>query len=205
MHIPEFEYFAPKTVSEVCSLLGRFKGRTTLLAGGTDLLVSMKQKVKTPEHVIGLKGIPGLRHITQHAKDLSIGVLTSIGALERSDVINVHFPALADAARSVASPNLRNVGTVGGNICLDTRCCYYNKSDGFRNSIGLCLKRGGGVCHVATKAKKCFAVSQGDTIPVLIAWAPKLRYSPWTGGRSSPWRISTATTEKIISILGQRR
>lgn len=169
MHLPEFEYLAPKTISEACSLLSQFKGHVKLVAGGTDLLVSMKQKVKTPEHVIGLKGIPGLSYIKQDANNLSIGVLTRISDLERSDVINARFPFLADAARSVASPNLRNVGTIGGNICLDTRCCYYNKSDSFRNSMGPCLKFGGDVCHVVTKGKKCFAVSQADTVPALIA------------------------------------
>ncbi len=169
MYLPEFEYFAPQTVAEACSLLSEFKGRVKLMAGGTDLLVSMKQKVKDPGHVVALKRIPDLSYIREDANNVNIGIMTTIAALERSNEVNARLQVLADAARSVASPNLRNAGTVGGNVCLDTRCCYYNKSDSFRESIGACLKFGGDVCHVAPKGKKCFAISQGDTVPALIA------------------------------------
>jgi len=186
MRIQEFEYFAPKTATEACSFLSQFKGHVKLMAGGTDLLVSMKQKIKTSERVIGLKGISDLSYIRQTGPDLSIGSMTRIGTLERSDIINSRLPFLADAARSVASPNLRNAGTIGGNICLDTRCCYYNKSDSFRNLIGPCLKLAGEVCHVASKSKKCFAVSQGDTIPVLIALGTKVAIQSLDGKRTIP-------------------
>lgn len=174
MYLPAFQYLAPSTVSEACSLLSRFEGRVQLLAGGTDLLVSMKQKVKTPEYVVALKGIPDLSGIREDADGMRIGALTRISAVEKSEAIGARFPILAEAARSVASPNLRNAGTLGGNICLDTRCCYYNKSSDFRDAMGPCLKCGGDVCHVSAKGKKCLAVSQGDTVPALIALGAKV-------------------------------
>ncbi|MEW6663637.1 MAG: FAD binding domain-containing protein [Thermodesulfobacteriota bacterium] len=192
MRLPEFSFLAPKTLSEACSLLEKHKGHAKLIAGGTDLLVSMKQKIKTPEYVIDLKGIPDLRYIEQDGNGVKIGILTSISALARSGVVQERFPVLADAALSVASPNLRNAATLGGNICLDTRCCYYNKSDAFRRSIGACLKFGGDVCHVTKKGKRCFAVSQADTVPALVALGVKLK-------------IESADETKVVPIEGLYR
>ncbi len=187
MSLPEFNYLAPKSISEACSMLGEHKGHAKVIAGGTDLLVSMKQRVKTPENVIDLKGIPGLRYIKQNGRDMKIGILTLIGDLERSKVVKEHFPILAEAAQYLASPNLRNLGTIGGNICLDTRCCYYNKSNVFRKSIDVCLKFGGDICHVVKKGKKCLAISQADIVPALIALGAKVK-------------IVSSEEEKIIPL-----
>jgi len=175
MRLRAFNYLAPKTISEACSLLKEYEGHAKVMAGGTDLLVSMKQRVRPPKQVISLKGIPDLSHIKQSEKEMKIGAMTRISDLERSSTVREHFPILAEAARSVASPNLRNLGTLGGNLCLDTRCSYYNKSDTFRKPIGPCLKFGGDVCHVVKRGKKCFAVFQADMVPALIALRAKVR------------------------------
>lgn len=186
MRLPEFTYFSPTTVSEACALLREHEGHVRLMAGGTDLLVSMKQQITTPEHVVGLKGIPDLRYIRQDADGTRIGALTPISTLERSPVVSSRFPILAEAAGAIAAPNLRNMGTIGGNICLDTRCCYYNKSRDFRDSIGSCLKLGGDVCHITGRKGRCLAVSQGDTAPALIALGAKVTLQSDGGSKTIP-------------------
>jgi len=175
MSLPEFIYETPATVSEVCAMLEKYQGRAEVIAGGTDLLVSMKQRVKAPECLISLKKVSGLRYIRRNGEELQIGAMTTIGDLVRSREVKKSYPVLAEAARCLASPNLRNVATVGGNICLDTRCLYYNKAVPFRKAIGACLKFGGDVCHVAKASKKCFAVSQADLVPALIALGAKVK------------------------------
>jgi len=186
MRLRKFNYLAPKTISEVCSFLKEYEGHAKVMAGGTDLLVSMKQRVKTPEQVISLKGIPDLSYIKQNEKEMKIGAMTLISDLERSIDVREHFPILAQAARCLASPNLRNLGTLGGNICLDTRCCYYNKSDAFRKPMGPCLKFNGDVCHVVKKGKKCLAIFQADMVPALIALAATLKVESSDGEKTIP-------------------
>ncbi len=187
MRLPSFYYLSPKSISEACSMLKEYNKNAKVIAGGTDLLVSMKQRVKTPNYLIGLKGISDLNYIRQNGKDVKIGILTLISDLEQSNVIKEHFPVLADAVKCLGSPHLRGMGTIGGNICLDTRCCYYNQSKFFRKSVGLCLKFGGDVCHVLKKGKKCFAISQADTVPALIALDAKVK-------------IQSTDKEKVIPV-----
>ncbi len=169
MRLSKFEYLEPGSIGEACSMLAANKGDARLLSGGTDLLVMMKQRVVTPQHVINLKSVPDLAYIKYDAKDgLRIGPLTTLRAITRSPLVKEHFPILAEAAARVASPLIRNGATIGGNIGLDSKCWYYNQSAQWRKSFEPCLKRGGNVCHVVKGGKRCFSVCCADTVPALI-------------------------------------
>ena len=140
-----------------------------ILAGGTDLIPSMRQKLFDPEYVLDLHAVAGMRGIRPKADgSVEIGALTTIRAIERSEFLRQHYPVLTEAAATVASPVLRNMGTIGGNICLDTRCLWYNQSLQWRKSCGFCIKKDGDLCHVAPGGTKCWAAFSGDTPPALL-------------------------------------
>jgi 4-hydroxybenzoyl-CoA reductase subunit beta len=171
-----FEYIKAKTVEEACSLLSKHKGEAKLLAGGTEAIVRMKQRVESPQYLIDLKEISGLDTIeTDKDGALRIGSLATIKTIETSSVIKEKFGVLAQAASKVASSQLRNRGTIGGNIYLDSRCPYFNQSYHWKKSLPLCFKAGGDVCHVAKGGKICFAVCSADTVPALIALGAKVK------------------------------
>jgi len=148
MLLPEFDYLAPKTKEEMSSFLLKHKEEAKILGGGTELLVSMKQKVATPHYVINLKTIPGLDYVKSDKKGgMKVGALTTLATIEESAEVQKKFPLLAQAVGSVASPHMRQMATIGGNICLDARCGYYNQSKEWRKARETCLKLGGDVCH----------------------------------------------------------
>ena len=148
MRLPKFDYLAPKTREDLTSLLLKHKDGAKILGGGTELLVSMKQNILTPRYVINLKTVSGLDYITSnHEGGMSIGALTPLNRIEESPEVKSTFPVLAQAAASVASPHIRQMATIGGNICLDARCGYYNQSKEWRKVRETCLKQGGTVCH----------------------------------------------------------
>ena len=127
-----------------------------IIAGGTDLIPSMKQKLFEPEFVLDLRRIEGLCGIKALADGgAEIGALTTLREIEHSPFLRQHYPVLTDAAATVASPVLRNMGTIGGNICLDTRCLWYNQSLTWRKGCGFCIKKDGDLCHVAPPALLC--------------------------------------------------
>jgi 4-hydroxybenzoyl-CoA reductase subunit beta len=159
-------------------------GNVRLLAGGTDLIPSMRQKLFEPEHVLDLRGIAALRGIKPQADGgVEIGALTTLRAIERSDYLRQHYPVLTEAAATVASPVLRNMGTVGGNICLDTRCLWYNQSLTWRKACGFCIKKDGDLCHVAPGGTKCWAVFSGDTPPALLCLNAEIEIASANGTR----------------------
>jgi len=129
----------------------------------------MRQHLFEPEHVLDLRGIDALRGIKpQLDGGVEIGALTTLRAIERSEFLRQHYPVLTEAAATVASPVLRNMGTIGGNICLDTRCLWYNQSLIWRKGCGFCIKKDGDLCHVAPGGTKCWAIFSGDTPPALL-------------------------------------
>jgi 4-hydroxybenzoyl-CoA reductase subunit beta len=129
----------------------------------------MRQKLFEPEYVLDLRRVATMRGIEpQPDGGVAIGALTALRAIERSDLLRQHYPVLAEAAATVASPVLRNMGTIGGNICLDTRCLWYNQSLTWRKGCGFCIKKDGDLCHVAPGGTKCWAVFSGDTPPALL-------------------------------------
>jgi 4-hydroxybenzoyl-CoA reductase subunit beta len=140
-----------------------------VIAGGTDLIPSMKQKLFEPEHVIDLRRVDELRGIKLLPDgSVEIGALTTLRDIEHSSLLRQHYSVLSEAAATVASPVLRNMGTIGGNICLDTRCLWYNQSLTWRKGCGFCIKKDGDLCHVAPGGTKCWAAFSADTPPALL-------------------------------------
>jgi 4-hydroxybenzoyl-CoA reductase subunit beta len=155
-----------------------------VIAGGTDLIPSMKQKLFEPEYVLDVRAIRELRGIRPLADGgVEIGALTTLREIERSAFLRQYYPVLAEAAASVASPVLRNMGTIGGNICLDTRCLWYNQSLTWRKGCGFCIKKDGDLCHVAPGGTKCWAAFSGDTPPALLCLDAELEVASATGTR----------------------
>jgi 4-hydroxybenzoyl-CoA reductase subunit beta len=169
LSLPDFKLLRPRTTEAALDHLGDHAGSLRVLAGGTDLIPSMRQHLFEPEHVLDLRGIDALRGIKpQLDGGVEIGALTTLRAIERSEFLRQHYPVLTEAAATVASPVLRNMGTIGGNICLDTRCLWYNQSLIWRKGCGFCIKKDGDLCHVAPGGTKCWAIFSGDTPPALL-------------------------------------
>jgi len=182
LRLPWFDYRAPRSVGEAVEILAREGPAAMLVAGGTDLLPNMKRRHQTPKVLVSLRGISAL-------KSFSNGSGATFGScLSLSDVVrNEKTPtALRQAAAQIATPHLRNMGTLGGNLCLDTRCTYYNQNQEWRQAIGFCLKKDGQTCWVATASKRCVAVSSTDTAPALIALNAKVVLAGPGGEREIP-------------------
>jgi 4-hydroxybenzoyl-CoA reductase subunit beta len=189
LSLPEFKLLRPRSVEEAVGYIGEHAGSFRVLAGGTDLIPSMRQKLFEPEHVLDLRGITALRGISpQPDGGVEIGALTTLREIERSDFLREHYPVLSEAAATVASPVLRNMGTVGGNICLDTRCLWYNQSLTWRKGCGFCIKKDGDLCHVAPGGTKCWAVFSGDTPPALLCLNAEIEIASPGGTRRIPLR-----------------
>jgi 4-hydroxybenzoyl-CoA reductase subunit beta len=187
MSLPSFQLLRPKTLDEAVALLARHDSETKIVAGGTDLLPSMKQKLFTPAYVLDLRAVRDLSGIRNVAgQGVEIGALTSLTAIEHSPAIRKDYPVLYEAVRTVASPVLRNMGTLGGNVCLDTRCLWYNQSLQWRKSCGFCLKKDGNLCHVAPGGKFCWAAFSGDTAPALLCLGAELEIISSHGVRRTP-------------------
>ncbi|MGD8320443.1 MAG: FAD binding domain-containing protein [Gemmatimonadota bacterium] len=168
LRLPPFRYHRPRTVGEAVSLLGEHAGDVMPVAGGTDLMPNMKHRLFEPGHLVALKGIDELAGIREEDGWLRIGAAETLSSVARDAGVRARFPALADAAGHVAGPQLRNMATLGGNLCLDTRCTYYNQTAFWRKALGYCLKKDGDVCHVTKVGKKCVAAHSADTPPVLM-------------------------------------
>ena len=174
MRLPHFKYHAPTTVREAAELLTAPSG-AMLVAGGTDLLPNMKRRQQVPPTLIGLRRIAELRAIQSAASllglrdGMTVGAGVTLTELVRNTRIRESYGALWQAAAQVATPHLRNMGTLGGNLCLDTRCNYYDQNYEWRKAIDFCMKKDGKVCWVATGSPKCLAVSSTDTAPALLA------------------------------------
>src|SRR6185437_10418395 len=208
LSLPEFKLLRPRTVAEAIELLARHAPDVQVIAGGTDLIPSMRQKLFAPRYVIDIRGIrelmgirsaatPGARAEAGRLRDsrqdagatgvgVEIGTLTTLSEIEHSDFLREHYPVLAEAAATVASPILRNMGTLGGNICLDTRCLWYNQSLTWRKGCGFCIKKDGDLCHVAPGGTKCWAVFSGDTPPALLCLAAEIEIASASGSRRMP-------------------
>ncbi len=170
MRLPRFEHLEPRSLNEALELLAEHSEDAKVIAGGTELLVSMKQGLLEPSYLINLKEIPELAFISyDDEKGLRIGALTKLAAVIESKVIRGKFPVLAQAADQVAAPPLQQMGTLGGNLCLNTRCFYYNQSRFWRQARPACYKTGGEVCYVVKGGNRCYAVYQGDMAPALMA------------------------------------
>ena len=184
MSLPRFKLFRPRTIEEAVGHLAQHGSNLHILAGGTDLLPSMKQRLFTPAYLMDIRGVEQLHGIqTRPGLGLEIGALTPLSAIEDSELIRRDYRVLHEAAKTVASPILRNMGTLGGNICLDTRCVWYNQSLQWRRSCGFCIKKDGDLCHVAPGGKKCWAAFSADTPPALLCLGAELEIAGPKGFR----------------------
>jgi 4-hydroxybenzoyl-CoA reductase subunit beta len=168
LRLPLFGSASPTTVAELVSAMSRPGAR--LLAGGTDLLPNLKHRLEAPEILVSIDKIDALREIRWNdGAYLSIGAGVTLSQLAENNKVGARFPSLVKAAGLVASPLIRNMATLGGNVNLDTRCKYVNQSEFWRSAIGGCLKSDGDVCHVVPKGRSCVAAMSSDCVPVLIS------------------------------------
>ncbi len=186
MRLPRFQFFAPTRIEDAADLLATAEpGDAMIVAGGTDLLPNMKRRQQTPRCLVGLRRIPELRRIT-NGHDLTIGAGVTLSALMRDERVRHHYAGLWQAAAHVATPHLRNMGTIGGNLCLDTRCNYYDQNYEWRKAIDFCMKKDGDICWVATSSPRCLAVSSTDTAPALLALGASVTLTSAEGARTIP-------------------
>jgi len=178
---PAFDLEMPRRLDEVLALAATPDSR--LLAGGTDLLPSMKHRLFRPDLLISLTNVAELSGIREEAGGLVIGATTTLSQVARDPRVQARYPALVDACRGVATPTIQGMGTLGGNVLLDTRCLYYNQPAGWRAAIGGCLKAEGSVCHVARAGTGCYAASSADTVPALWLYGARLRLASKAGVR----------------------
>lgn len=182
MRLPWFDYRAPKTVEEAAKILAWEGGDAMLLAGGTDLLPNMKRRQQVPETLVALRNIEALKQVA-NGQGLRLGAGLTLTELLAVRGLRERYRGLAQAAAQVATPHLQNMATLGGNLCLDTRCTYYNQTHAWRQAINFCMKKDGEVCWVATASKRCLAVSSTDTAPALIALGAHVRLVSAAGAR----------------------
>jgi len=170
IRLPKADYYAPSSLKEACSIMAEHGEEAKVLGGGTDLLVACKLRNVNPALFVSLSSISELKGIHFHEGEyLKIGAMTSLHDLRCDSSITETYPALSQAAALVGTTQLQYMGTLGGNLCLNTRCIYYNQSERWRRSRDVCFKMGGQVCHVVPKGKRCYAVFSADTVPALIA------------------------------------
>jgi 4-hydroxybenzoyl-CoA reductase subunit beta len=187
LSLPQFKLLRPRTLEDALEAMAKHGSNLRVLAGGTDLIPSMRQNLFEPEYVVDLRGASALRGIRPFADgSAEIGALTTLRSIERSDILRRDYPVLAEAAATVASPVLRNMGTIGGNICLDTRCLWYNQSLTWRKGCGFCIKKDGDLCHVAPGGTKCWAVFSGDTPAALLCLNAEIEIAGSSGTRRIP-------------------
>jgi 4-hydroxybenzoyl-CoA reductase subunit beta len=184
--LPEFELLRPTTVSDVLAARASHPD-SSLVGGGTDLVVNIRRGIVAPPVLIDVTGVAELRTIAADARRLEVGASVTLSELARHPAVVEHYPVLAQAAAHIAGPTHRNMGTVGGNLCLDTRCIYYNQSEWWREANHHCLKTTGTICHVAPKSHGvCFATFSGDLAPALLTLGAEVDLAGPEGRRTLP-------------------
>src|SRR5438094_2101191 len=175
MRLPWFDYRAPRTLSEAARILAGEGPNAALIAGGTDLLPNMKRRQTAPKVLVSLRRIPELK---RNGAVLGAGI--TLSEIARTPALPL---GLRQAAAQVATVHLRNMGTIGGNLCLDTRCNYYNQNYEWRKAIDFCLKKDGDICWVATASKRCVAMSSTDCAPALLVLGARVKLVSTSGTR----------------------
>lgn len=184
LRLPAFRLERPESLDAACALLADSSVESVVVAGGTDLLPNMKHELVTPARVVALERVAELRGIrVEDDGALTIGAMTTLAEVAADERIQARAPALAQAASLVAGPQLRTMGTLGGNVLLDTRCQWINQSHFWRKSLGYCLKKDGTVCHVVEGGKKCVAAASNDTAPPLMTLGAELELARAGGAR----------------------
>jgi 4-hydroxybenzoyl-CoA reductase subunit beta len=185
MRLPRFTYRAPNQISDALNMIADAGGDAMFVAGGTDLYPNMKRRQQTPKTVISVTRLEKLRRIQGDAKDgMIIGSSVSLTEICEHPAINRDYPFVADAARLISTPILRNMGTIGGNLLLDTRCNYYDQNYEWRKGINFCMKKDGETCWVAPSSPKCWAVQSSDLVPLMVAIGAKVKLASTRGERT---------------------
>ncbi len=169
LRLPEFNYVKPKSLQDAARLMADLGNDAMIVAGGTDLYPKMKRGQFTPKHLVSLHSLPEIKGIRVDTDGLWIGAGETLTAVARNPQVVDLFPGLSQAADSVSSPQLRNAGTIGGNVFVDTRCNYYDQTFFWRNAAGFCMKKDGAICLVAPKSKVCLAAFSSDTAPAFCS------------------------------------
>jgi len=180
LRLPSFTYLQPRSLAEALHMKGDAGPEAMFVAGGTDLYPNMKRRHQEPRTVISLMAIPELGKMESE----NVGTCVTLTAL--SNFPSFQRSAIATAARLVSTPLLRNMGTLGGNLCLDTRCNYYNQSYEWRKAIDFCMKKDGAICWVAPSSPRCWAVNSSDIAPVMVAIGAEYRLVGPQGERVVP-------------------
>lgn len=167
--LPAFKLHRPRTIEEAAALIHQLGGQARLVAGGTDIVPNMKHGLVDASALVSLQRVEALQGVREEDGKLFIGAMTSLDRIANDARVLQVAPALAEAAAGVGGPHHRRMGTLGGNLCLDTRCRYYNQTHFWRSALGFCLKKDGTVCHVVAGGQKCVAAASNDTAPALIA------------------------------------
>jgi 4-hydroxybenzoyl-CoA reductase subunit beta len=187
MRLPPFRYIVARTAREAATILADHGPEAMALAGGTDLLPNMKRRQFDARVLVGLRGIAEAAGIAANG-GLRLGALATLTEVAEHRAVAARWPSLARSAGLVSSPPLRNAGTIGGNLCVDTRCNYYNQSDFWRASVGYCMKKDGDICLVAPGSRVCWALSSSDTAPVMISLEAEVTLVGPQGERRVPAR-----------------
>lgn len=190
----QLKHINASSIAEALHVLAEYQEEAKIIAGGVDLISLMKNEVIGPNVLVNIKTIPELSYIKEDAEGLKIGALTTLNDIETSPIISRKYAILAEAAHSVAGPQIRNMGTIVGNLCQDTRCWYYRRSPLIGKSF-FCYRKGGKVCyavggdnryHAVIDGKKCYAVCPSDMAPALVALKAKLKIAGADGKRVVP-------------------
>ena len=185
MRLPKFEYRTPHTIAEAVKIIGDTGPEAQFVAGGTDLYPNMKRRQQLPKTVISVMRLAELNQISGDGQSgVTIGASVTLTEIVDHPVIKRDYPVVANAARTISTPILRNMGTIGGNLLLDTRCNYYDQNYEWRKAINFCLKKDGDVCWVAPGSSKCWAVQSSDLVPVMVAIGARFRLASTLGERT---------------------
>src|SRR5579864_646508 len=184
LRLPRFRYLRPKTARDAARMAAELGPRAMFVAGGTDLFPKLKRRQFEIDTLIGLDFLS--REISNGSGECSIGAGVTLASASRDEHINARFAGYAQAAGLVSSPPLRNAGTIGGNLCVDTRCNYYDMTYEWRKAVGFCLKKDGEICLVAPSSPRCWAVSSSDTAPMAMALGATVTLAGPDGERDAP-------------------
>jgi 4-hydroxybenzoyl-CoA reductase subunit beta len=182
--LPQFDLIRPRTLEDLIAARAAYAD-SRMLGGGTDLVVNIRRGILAPPVLIEINGVAELRAVKADARALELGAAATLAEVAAHPGVVQHYPVVAQAAGRIAGPTHRNMGTVGGNLCLDTRCIFYNQSEWWRQANHHCLKTTGDICHVAPKSRGvCFATFSGDLAPALLALDAEIDIAGPAGRRS---------------------
>ena len=203
LRLPPLSFRQPRSLEDALAILNGEESGARLVAGGTDLLPNMKRRHQQATTLVSLMGVPELGGVVDgNGNGLRLGATTTLSAVADHVAVRSRYPALARAVESISSPPLRNMGTIGGNLCLDTRCTYYNQTEEWRRSIDYCMKEQGTICWVATSSPRCWAHSASDAAPMLCALGATVRLASKDGERELP--LAALYRDDGIDYLAKR-